>query len=113
MADMVAKAVKLTDKAVLPFAIELIKLLMLPPGQEATKIIPSATVGVGFIRITNKNVSAGNSRNWEIIPVIAEAGFMTTFLKCSVLMPNATPNIIRAREIFKTNKPEEEKLRRT
>ena len=44
----VAKAVKLTDKAALALAIELMKLEMFPPGQEATKIIPNAMVGDGF-----------------------------------------------------------------
>ena len=59
----VANAVKLTDKAVLAFAIELMKLEMFPPGQEATKIIPRATVGVGLIKVTSKKVKNGNNRN--------------------------------------------------
>src|SRR6056297_831669 len=47
MEPTVAIPVRLTDKAVLPLARLDIKLEMLPPGQEATKSIPRATLGVG------------------------------------------------------------------
>ncbi len=46
MAPSVAIAVKLTERATLPFAREEMKLDILPPGQAATKIIPNAMVGV-------------------------------------------------------------------
>ena len=39
----VAIAVKLTDKAILPFASEEIKFDTFPPGQAATSIMPNAT----------------------------------------------------------------------
>ena len=45
-AESVAIAVKVTERAALPFARALIKLLILPPGQAATKIIPKPMVGV-------------------------------------------------------------------
>lgn len=63
MADKVASAVMVTDKAELPFASDDRKFEMFPPGQDATSIIPSATDGVGLIIITNKNVMAGNTKN--------------------------------------------------
>jgi len=54
IAASVAIAVRLTDKATLPFAREDMKLDILPPGHAATRIIPIATVGV--IKFLNKRV---------------------------------------------------------
>jgi hypothetical protein len=48
-ADMVAKAVRLMDRAAFPLARDDIKFEIFPPGQAATSIIPRATLGVGFM----------------------------------------------------------------
>ena len=47
MAAEVVIAVKLTDSAAFPPANLLMKLLMFPPGQQATNIIPKAMLGRG------------------------------------------------------------------
>ena len=63
IAKKVAKAVRLTDKAVFPFAKCVMKLEMFPPGQAATIIIPKAILGCGLISITKIKVNNGNNTN--------------------------------------------------
>jgi hypothetical protein len=65
IADKVAKAVRVTDSAVLPFANDDKKFDMLPPGHDATSIKPNATEGVGLINNISKNVRAGKAKNCE------------------------------------------------
>ncbi len=110
MAVKVEIPVKLTASATFPFAIELMKLEIFPPGQAATMIIPSAMVGDGLRSITNKKVNAGNKNVWLTYPVMAGFGFFIRFVKCSNLISSATPNITNARVIFKNNRPDGEKL---
>ena len=112
MAEIVAIAVRLTDKATLPFEREEIKFEMFPPGHEATKIMPMAMVGV--IRLLKANmmikVTAGRKKNWETKPMTVAFGLRRIFRKCSSLISSATPNIIKASVRFKTNKPSAEKF---
>jgi hypothetical protein len=103
-------AVRLTDRATFPFAMELIKFEILPPGQAATKIIPKATVGVGLSIITIRNEKAGNRKVWLINPTMADFGFFIRSVKCSTLISSATPNMTKAKAIFKKSRPEGEKL---
>jgi len=77
MAAVVEIAVRLTERATLPLAMELIKFEMFPPGHAATKIIPNATVGVGLSRSTNRKVRDGNKKVWLIKPTMAGLGFFT------------------------------------
>jgi len=104
MAESVAKAVIVTDNAELPLASDDKKLDILPPGHDETNISPNATEGVGLIMSTNKNVSAGNTKNCDIYPITVGRGFLTTSLKSSNLMDRATPNMIIARAILRNNK---------
>ncbi len=77
MAEMVATAVRLTDKAMFPFANEDMKLEMFPPGHDETKIIPKAIVGVIRLRkiIIITNVTAGRKKNCEKKPKMVDFGF--------------------------------------
>lgn len=59
----VATPVRVTDKAILAPEIEAIKLDTLPPGQAATRIMPKAIAGCGWIRYTSSAVMAGSIRN--------------------------------------------------
>ncbi len=63
MANKVAMAVRVTDRAELPFAKWVIKLEMLPPGQAATINMPRAILGSGCAINTNKKVMVGSSTN--------------------------------------------------
>ena len=113
VAASVAIPVKLTESARFAFAKALIKLEILPPGHEAIRIIPNATVGVGFNKITKRKVTAGNKKNWEITPTITDFGRMINPLNSRHLMSRATPNIIKAIVIFNANKPDGEKFNLT
>ena len=55
--------VRLMDSSTFAFARELMKLEILPPGQEDTSIIPSAMDGLGFVIIISKYVNKGSSIN--------------------------------------------------
>ena len=112
-ADRVAIAVRLTESATFAFASEDIKLEILPPGQEATKIIPIAMVGV--IKFPNKmrrmNVTKGIAKNCEKNPIMVDFGFKAMSLKCWGFISRATPNIMKARVIFNTKRPSLEKFK--
>jgi hypothetical protein len=63
VADRVAKAVRLTERATLAFASEEIKFEIFPPGQAAISIIPMAIEAGGFKSMTSEKVSAGRRIN--------------------------------------------------
>ena len=97
----VEKAVKLTESAAFPFAKWLIKLETFPPGQAATKNIPKATDGGGWIINMNIHVKNGRKRNWLRIPARNDFGSFHIAVKSETLRSKATPNIMIASEIFK------------
>jgi len=61
---------------------EEMKLLTLPPGQAATRIMPRATAGDGLMIFTRMKVTAGRRMNCDIIPVISDLGFDITSRNC-------------------------------
>ena len=63
VANAVEKADIAIDNAAFPLACCVIKLEMFPPGQAATNIIPSATLGGGLINKITKKANAGKSKN--------------------------------------------------
>jgi hypothetical protein len=68
-ADTEVIAVNVTDNATLPRASSEKKLEAFPPGQAATRIIPSAMPWGGDQIKINKMVRAGNTTYWENNPV--------------------------------------------
>lgn len=103
MAAIVANAVRLTLSAVFPPERWVIKLEIFPPGQEATKIIPRAILGLGCkIRIRPK-VKAGRIINCEVTPNREDLGLRHNLLKSDGLMSSATPNITIARHRFNSH----------
>ena len=62
-------AVRLTERAVFARAKSAIKLDVLPPGQQATKIMPNAMLGCGFIKKHNKTVINGRPMICVKMPV--------------------------------------------
>ena len=104
----VEKAVILTPSGTLPFANAVMKLEMLPPGQDATKIIPIATDSErkGRRAIHNKNVTKGSKKICEKTPTKKLFGLCTTVLNSDKLICKAIPNITNARITFITvNEP--------
>jgi hypothetical protein len=102
--------VKVKDNSTLPLAKEVIKLDTFPPGQAATKIIPRATLSVGFRKYTNTKVTAGKRINCDITPKIKALGFEIMALKLDISMPKAMPNIMIAKLMLRTCKPPALKL---
>jgi hypothetical protein len=98
----VVNAVSETDSTMLPFDSDERKFEMLPPGHDATNIIPSAIIGVmtGLKASATANVIAGRANHCNIAPVIMDLGFLKISLIVRGLMPRATPNITNARMIF-------------
>ena len=113
---MGAKAVVIavidTDSSILPFASDEIKFEILPPGHDATRIIPRATIGVikGLKAIATQKVTAGKPIHCNTIPVTTDFGYLNTSLNVSSLMPRATPNITNAKMMFTTIIPPLPKL---
>lgn len=105
-------AVKETDSTVFPFESDVKKLEILPPGHEATNIIPRAIIGVmkGFNITARINVMAGRANHCSRIPVRIDLGLLTISFIVSGLMPKATPNITKARMIFTIVIPSSPKL---
>ena len=98
-AKAVVTAVIEIDNSVLPFDSDEIKFEMLPPGHDATKIIPIATIGVinGFSTMVKRQVIAGRITHCSSTPRITDFGFLKTSLNVWTLMPRATPNITNAK----------------
>ena len=92
-------AVKETDEAVLPFPNIVNRFDTLPPGQQAIKIIPSATLGWGFVREHNITVNAGKKIICDITPVKYIFGFSLKKRKSSNFKLSATANIISASDM--------------
>lgn len=107
---MLENPVRLTESAVLPLARLVRKLETFPPGQAATRNIPKATDGGGFIISTKHQVRNGRSKNCEKTPRIKPFGFFERYLKSSNLRSRATPYMISARARLRSNKSLEEKL---
>ena len=111
-AKAVVMAVIDTDNSILPFESDEMKFEMLPPGHDATKIIPNAIIGVitGLSIKATRNVTAGRPTHCNNTPVITDLGFANTSLNVRGLIPNDTPNITNARMMFTIIIPPSPKL---
>ena len=90
MQTAVLNAVSATESSLFPFDREVMKFEMFPPGQAATRIMPSAIIGLIHPSndITSRKVSAGNSRFWQITPKINDFGCLNVSMKDFGLIPN-------------------------
>ena len=95
-------AVTETESMMLPFDNDDRKLEILPPGHDATNIIPRAIIGVimRFNANAIANVIAGSANHCSSIPIIMGLGFLRKSLMVRGLMLRATPNITNAKMIF-------------
>ena len=75
-AKPVAKVVRVTDKAVFPFAWCVMKLDRFPPGQLATNIIPKAKLACGLIKKMRPAVSKGRISNCPDKPTRTSFGIL-------------------------------------
>ena len=111
-ANAVEIAVIDTDNSMLPFDNDEMKFEILPPGHDATKIIPNAIIGVmtGLRANAMAKVTAGRATHCNNRPTITDLGFINTSLKVWVLIPRATPNITNAKMILTIAIPPSPKL---
>src|SRR5690606_25282980 len=93
-------AVMVTDTATFPFAIQVITLEKVPPGQDATRIMPRAnSAGTRNTQVT-RQVASGSNRNWAIKPAIGAFGSRSKRVKSCLVSCSDTPNIINAMAAF-------------
>ena len=95
-------AVRLTESSTFAFESELMKLEMLPPGHEATSIIPMAMVQeMEEPRASaSRKVNSGSSMIWLHAPTSTDFGFLNTSTNILGLIPRATPYITNASTMF-------------
>ena len=96
-----------TDNSMFPLENDVMKFEIFPPGHAATNSIPSATIGeiCSLNIIVNRNVNAGRSMIWHIIPTTIDFGFRTISRNDDGLIPSATPNMTKARTMFMMSIP--------
>lgn len=95
-------AVSVTDNATCPRAICEKKFDTLPPGQQATSNMPKAMPGeIGNTEIKSK-VSSGNKMICANKPVAMALFWPISWVKCTHRISNATPNMMMAKQMFKT-----------
>ena len=93
-------AVMLTEVATLARPIQVITLEKLPPGQQDTRIMPSARPGLISSAQVAAQVIAGNNMNWATSPVTGATGRRNTLEKSLGRSPRETPNIMNANTAF-------------
>ena len=83
------------------------KFEILPPGQEATRIIPKAIIGDmrSPRAIARRKVKAGRSRNWHNAPIRTPLGFLKTSIKTDGWISRAMPNITKESTVLMTFMP--------
>ena len=99
----VLNAVSETESSVFPLESDVMKFEMLPPGQDATSIIPNEIIGdnQSLNVIVRRNVRAGRRISWHKMPIITDLGLLIISINVLGLMPSATPNITIASTIFR------------
>ena len=90
---IVVQAVMPTDSATSPFDREVMTLDDVPPGQQPTRITPTAS-SVGSWNMRHKtHARKGMMMNCEKMPVMTAFGFVNTTLKSESLSVMPIPNI--------------------
>jgi hypothetical protein len=91
-----ATADTLTDSAVLPRPKWVTKLLRLPPGQQATRIMAASMLGGRSSASVAAQVPTGSSRNCGTRPQTTERGCCATRVKSLIRSSSATENTMVA-----------------
>src|SRR5690554_7430339 len=97
-------AVMVTDTATLPLPNQVIMIENVPPGQEATKIIPKANSAGTLKSHDNKQVASSKKINCATKPIAGALGSAINRVKSSFFNCRETPNIISAMATFITTK---------
>ncbi len=100
IASRLETAVIETDSATSPPARWVRMLDTFPGGQQATRIMPSATEPRTSRSSVSRKVIAGSSRNWAATPIAIVPGRLAARLKSSRSVSRAIPNRIRPMTIL-------------
>ena len=84
-----------TDSATSPRARKVITLDAVPPGQQPTRITPTATSGGNCSPLASNHASPGMMMNWPSTPMTTSMGRLATSLKSSLDSVRPMPNMIR------------------
>src|SRR5699024_7172634 len=83
-----------TDKATFPLAKNVMTLEAVPPGQQPTRMTPSAISGGNASNFANANAKSGIMENCKTTPAITLFGCFEICLKSSKVSVIPIPNII-------------------
>ena len=97
MAPKVEQVVMATDKATLALAKKAITLEAVPPGQQATRINPTAKKGGNWNKIPNPQPNNGITVNCKNIPKTTHEGVLATKAKSFQDKVSPIPNMIPPR----------------
>lgn len=96
MLIILAIAVKVTDKAIFPLQICVIKLLVGPPGQVAKISNPTAIIGLKLKIMASVKPMIGKKRSWLVIPIKIALGYFIILVKSARTNVIPIPSIIIA-----------------
>ena len=99
-AIMVVHAVMPTESATSPLDRYVITLEDVPPGQQPTRMTPTASSVGSWKMVTSRNASSGMMMNWEQMPTITALGLVKTTLKSESLSVMPMPNITMPRSVL-------------
>ena len=97
--NILATAVKETDKARSPLAMNVNIFDVGPPGQADKSIMPMAIVGVSSNNVANAKPINGKIRIWQQRPMMIAFGNLNTLLKSYRVSDSPIPNIIIIKEM--------------
>ncbi|GAB3792129.1 hypothetical protein GCM10028868_07150 [Virgibacillus kimchii] len=92
-AKIVDDAVILTDKGVSPLERKVMTFDAVPPGQQPTRITPTATSGGNCKPTANAKAMSGMMTNCAPTPMATSFGLLNTSLKSCVVSVNPIPNM--------------------
>ena len=98
MVIKLAIAVRVTERAMLPLQVWVIKLLVGPPGETAKTIRPIAIIGSRLKIWVIKNAIIGNNKIWLVNPRSTAFGKTMMRLKSNGVRVIPIPNIMTAND---------------
>ena len=96
-APSVVQAVITTERATSARAIAVTTFDAVPPGQQATRIRPTASGGARSVSVATVQPASGMMRNWPKNPAATVAGREATRAKSATVRVIPIPNMISAK----------------
>ena len=90
-------AVRVMFSATSPWARWLYRLALVPPGEAASSISPTASAGARAKPLAMKKQATGRMRIWQTRPMITGLGYFTTRAKSASVSDNPRPSMMMPR----------------